>query len=325
MLEGPVPGPRVLRHHALRGTSTQAIAEKEVLSATRCTGPSTSSRTRPPSTRPCPTPTSSTGCRENYPDTFDKLLPAAVGAGAAQRPRRATGSSSAACRCSARSARSRWSSPSRATRRRLRASASRTTGARRFQTLLRRLPVDLRAGAGEVRPGVAAGAPDLPGQLRWADPPRRAGLVRPARRATTASTRARRRQTTGTTGTTTPTTPTSDRRPEHHGRQGASVRLRLPVHGPPGALRRRPCSSTLWFQENMLFCAAACFRAPKAMTWGDFWNGLVVPYAEEDPDFDPARPACLDAARRGVRAARRPDPRGDRRRPQGRHRDAVVA
>ena len=24
------------------------------------------------------------------------------------------------------------------------------------------------------------------------------------------------------------------------------------------------------------------------MTWGDFWNGLVVPYAEEDPDFDPA-------------------------------------
>jgi phenol/toluene 2-monooxygenase (NADH) P4/A4 len=44
----------------------------------------------------------------------------------------------------------------------------------------------------------------------------------------------------------------------------------------------------LWFQENMWFCAAACFRAPKAMTWGDFWNGLVVPYAEEDPDFDPA-------------------------------------
>ena len=44
----------------------------------------------------------------------------------------------------------------------------------------------------------------------------------------------------------------------------------------------------LWFQENPWFCAAACFRAPKAMTWGDFWNALVVPYAEEDPDFDPA-------------------------------------
>jgi phenol hydroxylase P4 protein len=42
----------------------------------------------------------------------------------------------------------------------------------------------------------------------------------------------------------------------------------------------------LWFQENPWFCAAACFRAPKAMTWGDFWNALVVPYAEEDPDFD---------------------------------------
>ena len=31
----------------------------------------------------------------------------------------------------------------------------------------------------------------------------------------------------------------------------------------------------LWFQENMWFCAAACFRAPKAMTWGDFWTGLA--------------------------------------------------
>ncbi|QIM21860.1 phenol hydroxylase [Phycicoccus sp. HDW14] len=43
----------------------------------------------------------------------------------------------------------------------------------------------------------------------------------------------------------------------------------------------------LWFQENPWFCASACFRAPKAMTWGDFWNALVVPFAEEDPDFDP--------------------------------------
>ncbi|MFV0461988.1 MAG: phenol hydroxylase subunit P4 [Nostocoides sp.] len=43
----------------------------------------------------------------------------------------------------------------------------------------------------------------------------------------------------------------------------------------------------VWFKENAWYCAAACFRAPKAMTWGDFWNGLVVPYAEEDPDFDP--------------------------------------
>jgi phenol hydroxylase P4 protein len=24
------------------------------------------------------------------------------------------------------------------------------------------------------------------------------------------------------------------------------------------------------------------------MTWGDFWSQLVIPFAEEDPDFDPA-------------------------------------
>ena len=32
--------------------------------------------------------------------------------------------------------------------------------------MLRRLQVDLRPRAGEVRPGLVAGAPDLPGQLR---------------------------------------------------------------------------------------------------------------------------------------------------------------
>lgn len=46
----------------------------------------------------------------------------------------------------------------------------------------------------------------------------------------------------------------------------------------------------VWFADNMWFCAAACFRAPQAMTWGDFWSQLVVPFAEEDPDFDPAAP-----------------------------------
>ena len=44
----------------------------------------------------------------------------------------------------------------------------------------------------------------------------------------------------------------------------------------------------VWFQGNPWFCAAGCFRAPKAMTWGDFWSQVVVPFAEEDPDFDPA-------------------------------------
>jgi phenol hydroxylase P4 protein len=44
----------------------------------------------------------------------------------------------------------------------------------------------------------------------------------------------------------------------------------------------------VWFTDTLWFAAAACFRAPRAMTWGDFWNGLVVPFAEEDPDFDPS-------------------------------------
>lgn len=46
----------------------------------------------------------------------------------------------------------------------------------------------------------------------------------------------------------------------------------------------------VWFRDNPWFCAAACFRAPKAMTWADFWSQLVIPFAEEDPDFDPAAP-----------------------------------
>jgi phenol hydroxylase P4 protein len=46
----------------------------------------------------------------------------------------------------------------------------------------------------------------------------------------------------------------------------------------------------VWWKDNPWFCAAACFRAPKAMTWGDFWNALVIPFMEEDPDFDPAHP-----------------------------------
>jgi phenol/toluene 2-monooxygenase (NADH) P4/A4 len=44
----------------------------------------------------------------------------------------------------------------------------------------------------------------------------------------------------------------------------------------------------VWWRNNMWFCAAACFRAPKAMTWGDFQAGLVRPLLEADPDFGPA-------------------------------------
>jgi phenol hydroxylase P4 protein len=43
----------------------------------------------------------------------------------------------------------------------------------------------------------------------------------------------------------------------------------------------------LWWRDNPWFCAAACFRAPKAMTWGDFRAAMVDPWASCDPDFDP--------------------------------------
>ena len=42
----------------------------------------------------------------------------------------------------------------------------------------------------------------------------------------------------------------------------------------------------LWWRDNPWFSAAACVRVPLAMTWADFWEGLFVPYHEEDPDFD---------------------------------------
>ncbi|GAA0672024.1 phenol hydroxylase subunit P4 [Streptomyces thermocarboxydovorans] len=53
----------------------------------------------------------------------------------------------------------------------------------------------------------------------------------------------------------------------------------------------------LW-RNNMTFCAAACFRAPKTMTWADFTAGMVEPWAASDPGFVPgsAREWTLDDA-----------------------------
>jgi phenol/toluene 2-monooxygenase (NADH) P4/A4 len=47
----------------------------------------------------------------------------------------------------------------------------------------------------------------------------------------------------------------------------------------------------LWWRNNRFLCAAATFRAPKAMTWADFRAVLMDPWAASDPDFDPTRPA----------------------------------
>ena len=44
----------------------------------------------------------------------------------------------------------------------------------------------------------------------------------------------------------------------------------------------------VWFKGNPWFAAAACFRAPKAMTWNDFIAGMVNPLWSCDPDFDAA-------------------------------------
>jgi len=43
----------------------------------------------------------------------------------------------------------------------------------------------------------------------------------------------------------------------------------------------------LW-RHNPTMGAAACFRAPRAMRFGDFVHAMVEPWAASDPDFDPA-------------------------------------
>ncbi len=42
--------------------------------------------------------------------------------------------------------------------------------------------------------------------------------------------------------------------------------------------------------NNMMFASAACFRAPKAMSWADFKSQMIDPWAASDPDYDPAAP-----------------------------------
>lgn len=45
---------------------------------------------------------------------------------------------------------------------------------------------------------------------------------------------------------------------------------------------------SVWFQDTLWFAAPVMFRAPRAMTWAEFKDQLFVPFAEEDPDYDPA-------------------------------------
>ena len=41
----------------------------------------------------------------------------------------------------------------------------------------------------------------------------------------------------------------------------------------------------VWWRDNPWFCAAVTHRAPKAMSFGDFWAQMVAPWAAGDPDF----------------------------------------
>ena len=47
---------------------------------------------------------------------------------------------------------------------------------------------------------------------------------------------------------------------------------------------------SVWFQDTMWFASPAMFRAPREMTWGDFKAQVFVPFAQEDPDYDPDAP-----------------------------------
>lgn len=47
--------------------------------------------------------------------------------------------------------------------------------------------------------------------------------------------------------------------------------------------------NVLW-RGNMMFCSAACFRVPKAMTWAAFVEQMVDPWAGSDPGYVPGSP-----------------------------------
>lgn len=44
----------------------------------------------------------------------------------------------------------------------------------------------------------------------------------------------------------------------------------------------------VWWRNNLWFCAAGCFRVPRAMTFADFLAEIVTPWASGDPSFDVA-------------------------------------
>ena len=45
--------------------------------------------------------------------------------------------------------------------------------------------------------------------------------------------------------------------------------------------------NVLW-AGNVLICAPLCVRVPAAMTWAEFRGGVIDPWADADPEYDPA-------------------------------------
>lgn len=41
--------------------------------------------------------------------------------------------------------------------------------------------------------------------------------------------------------------------------------------------------------DSMFFCSAMALRVPRAMKWGEFVDGMVIPWASSDPDFDASK------------------------------------
>ena len=154
---------------------------------------------------------------------------------------------------------------------------------RAVQLLLRRMQVDLRPGAGEVRAGVAARAPDLPGQLRGHVHSRGAGLVRHPGRG-------RQRRVPDVAG--------QDQLGQVAlGCRGGGRMMAVKAlydYDFPSKDRQEVFGddilvNVLW-TNNMMFASAACFRAPKAMSWADFKSQMIDTWAASDPDYDPSAP-----------------------------------
>ena len=148
---------------------------------------------------------------------------------------------------------------------------------RAVQHLLRRLQVDLRTGAGEVRAGLAAGAPDLPGQLRRSPPFPRCWRGSGLRDGDSGEYLTSADKALWDKWHAAGLVPGPAPWLVSDGGQGA-LRLLLPVQGPPGALRRRPPGQR-HVGEQRDDRAPTCFRVPAAMTWADFKGGVIDPWA----------------------------------------------